>query len=392
MKGGVRKRGNSWYYTFDLGYVRGKRKRIERVAKGATTRAEAERILREKIQEYENAGHVFKPTEITVTDFYDYWMREYVEMKLEPNTQENYRGMIKNHILPYIGDYRLRTITPHVLQELVNNMIRKKYARKTVSILSTVLGKSFKHAVFPYKFINENPMQYVEIHMDTERKATKDKLKILNQEEVNFLFTTFKEGHPLYIPLAIGYFTGVRVGEACGIEWPHIDFKGGQIRIEQQMKKEYYEVNGKRKEIFVIGELKTKSSYRTVPMGRKLSDILRKELTKQKQNQLLYGPAYVKYSDHDYVLRKPNGQRYTPNVIKWLTRRFIREEHKIDFNYHSLRHTLATTLIENGMQPKAVQKILGHSRVSVTTDTYLHLTEKMEREAADIMDSLAGDF
>lgn len=392
MKGTVRKRGNSWYYAFDLGYVRGKRKRIERVAKGATTRAEAERVLREKIQEYENAGHVFTPHEITVTDFYDYWLREYVELKLKPNTVENYRGTLQRHVLPQIGDYKLRSVTPYILQELMNNLIRSGYSRQTISIIKGVLNKSFRHAVFPYKFINESPMQYVELLMDSERKPTKDKLKILTQDEQRFLFAHIKEAHPLYIPFMIGFFTGVRVGEVCGIEWKHVDFKGGTISIDQQLTKEYYTHDGKRKAVYVVGELKSKSSYRTVPMGSKLADILKKERTKQKQNQLMFGPAYVKYKDNDFVLRKENGEQYTPNVIKWLTRRYIREEYQMDFNYHSLRHTLATTLIENGMQLKAVQKILGHSRMSITSDTYLHLTEKMEREAADIMDSLAGEF
>ncbi|WP_202973824.1 hypothetical protein [Lysinibacillus parviboronicapiens] len=69
MKGGVRKRGNRWYYYFDLGMVDGKRKKIERPAESAQTKAEAESVLRRKILEYENAGTIFKPSEMTLHIF-----------------------------------------------------------------------------------------------------------------------------------------------------------------------------------------------------------------------------------------------------------------------------------------------------------------------------------
>lgn len=76
LKGGVRKRGSSWYYYFDYGIVEGKRKKIERLAEGASTKSEAQTVLRRKIIEYENVGMVFKPSEITLHDYLNYWMKE----------------------------------------------------------------------------------------------------------------------------------------------------------------------------------------------------------------------------------------------------------------------------------------------------------------------------
>ena len=389
MTGGVRKRGNSWYYYFDLGYVNGKRKRIERVAKGAKSKGEAERVLREKIREYENAGHVFTPAEITVEDYFAFWMKEYVEMKLKPNTVENYRMVIRNHINPKLGKFKLRSLSPHVLQEYINEKTREGYSYKTLSIIKGVLTKSLKQAVYPFKFINETPMQYVELHKSTERKPSKEKLKVLSENNLKVLFSNIKEGHAFYIPFMIGYFSGIRVGELCGLEWKHVDFYEGTITIEQQMTKEFYKLNnGKTKEIFVVGTPKTKSSYRTITVSDTLLDILRKERTKQKENQLRYGEFYAKDPQHDFICKKENGESYTPNVIKWLSRRYVNEELGLTFNFHSLRHTLATTLIENGVEVKTVQSILGHSRSGITQDTYAHLTEKMTRRAADTMDNI----
>jgi integrase len=79
-------------------------------------------------------------------------------------------------------------------------------------------------------------------------------------------------------------------------------------------------------------------------------------------------------------------------VIKYHTRESISRKLNITFNYHSLRHTYATMLIENGTPINTVQKRLGHSRSATTEDRYVHLTQKMARDAADIFDSIARDL
>lgn len=76
MKGGVRKRGEKWYYYFDLGTVNGKRKKIERV--GGKTKKEAEKSLRDALSEFENEGQLFSDNEMSFSDFLDFWYKEYV--------------------------------------------------------------------------------------------------------------------------------------------------------------------------------------------------------------------------------------------------------------------------------------------------------------------------
>ncbi|MGA4519634.1 tyrosine-type recombinase/integrase [Solibacillus silvestris] len=388
MKGGVRKRGNTWYYYFDMGIVEGKRKKVERTAEGAQTKAEAEAVLRRKILEYENAGTVFKPSEMTLHDFLAFWQKEYVELKLKPNTQDNYRLTINNHILPHLGNYKLKSLTPHVLQQFMNLKVREGLARQTLSIIRGILSKSLNQAVYPYKYINENPMSYVELMKNKERKPTKDDLKIQSKENLRLLNERVTEDHPFYLPFHIGLHCGVRVGELCALEWKHVNFEEMTIEIEQQLTRE--KIDGKYK--WVVSPPKSVSGYRTIPVGSSLMNILKKEKIKQKENKLKYGKSYLQDPEHDFVCKKENGEHYTPNVIKYQTRELIRGKLGIDFNYHSLRHTHATMLIENGTPIKTVQKRLGHSRSAVTEDRYVHLTQKMARDAADIFDSIARDL
>ncbi|KGR83510.1 tyrosine-type recombinase/integrase [Lysinibacillus odysseyi] len=388
MKGGVRKRKNTWYYYFDLGIVDGKRKKIERSAEGAQTKAEAEAVLRRRILEYENAGTVFKPTEMTLHDFLMFWQEEYVELRLKPNTQDNYRLTIKNHILPHLGKYKLKSLTPHVLQQYMNMKVREGLARQTLSIIRGILNKALNQAVYPYKYISENPMLYVELMKDKDRKPTKEDLKIQSKENLRLLNQRITEDHPFYLPFHIGLHCGLRVGELCGLEWKHVNFDEMTIEIEQQLTKRKIE----GKDIWVVSSPKSVSGYRTIPVGNALMSILKKAKMNQKENKLKYGEFYRQDPEHDFVCKKENGLHYTPSVIKYQTRELIKGKLGIEFNYHSLRHTHATMLIENGTPIKTVQKRLGHSRSAVTEDRYVHLTEKMARDAADIFDSLAQDL
>lgn len=72
---------------------------------------------------------------MTLHDFLMFWQIEYVQLQLKPNTQENYRITIKNHILPHIGKYKLKSLTPHVLQQFMNLKVREGLARQTISII-----------------------------------------------------------------------------------------------------------------------------------------------------------------------------------------------------------------------------------------------------------------
>ncbi len=102
MQGGVRKRGNKWYYYFDLGMVDGKRKKIEHTAEGAQTKAEAESVLRRKILEYENAGTVFKPFEMTLHDFLMFWQLRLMNEKIN----EDHPFYLPFHIGFHNGDIK----------------------------------------------------------------------------------------------------------------------------------------------------------------------------------------------------------------------------------------------------------------------------------------------
>uniref|UniRef100_UPI00359FD066 tyrosine-type recombinase/integrase n=1 Tax=Jeotgalibaca porci TaxID=1868793 RepID=UPI00359FD066 len=376
MKGTIRKRGKNYYYTVELPKIDGKRRQMERYA--GETYAEAQETLRHAINELKDTGRFKNVSKISFVDYSQHWFDNYVMMNLKYNTQQNYRGILDNHIIPHLKNYYLMEIDAPLLQKLVHNEFQKGLAQKTMSIIISVLRNMFRKAVYPYIFLKENPMAYVEAPRFDSYKPTKEELKIIPAESWIKLQVATPEASDFYIPMMIAYYTGMRRGEICALEWKNVDLVDQVIKVEKTM---YH----KKKEI-VLGSPKTKSSLREVTIGDALTKILRKHRKRQMENRLRYGKFY---SENEFVCTKDSGDVVTPNSIKWNVDK-TRKLTDVDFNFHSFRHTHATMLLEAGASVKEVQVRLGHSRSSITQDTYLHLTEKKKRDTAELFDRISG--
>lgn len=374
MRGSVRKRGKRWYYYFEDINDDGSRKKVEKV--GGDTRPEAEAALRKVLSDIDETGQYFLGTDTRVKQYLDFWMEEYVKLNLKYNTYENYRFTIKNHINGYLGKKKLTDLSPALLQNFINAEFKKGYSKKTMTITHSVLKNALNMAVYPWGLIKQNPMLYVKIPKYEERPTTKKDLKIISLEDFDHMLEITPEGHPFYIPLNIGFYTGMRVGEVCGLTWDNVDFSNGTITVEKQMVKNDGE--------WVYGTPKTSSSNRTIFIGQTLLAILKKHKKQQLENRMKYGKLYI---DSNAVCTKEDGELVTPSVVKWNTRR-ISNALSLSFNFHSLRHTHATLLLENGAKMKEISERLGHSRISITMDTYSHVTDKMRNETVDIMENL----
>ncbi|OUK32094.1 site-specific integrase, partial [Enterococcus faecium] len=152
-------------------------------------------------------------------------------------TYENYRFTIKNHINGYLGKKKLTDLSPALLQNFINAEFKKGYSKKTMTITHSVLKNALNMAVYPWGLIKQNPMLYVKIPKYEARPTTKKDLKIISLEDFDHMLEITPEGHPFYIPLNIGFYTGMRVGEVCGLTWDDVDFSNGTITVEKQMVK-----------------------------------------------------------------------------------------------------------------------------------------------------------
>ena len=141
----VRKRGQVYQYQFDIAPINGKRKRVTK--SGFKTKAEAEKAGMEAYNEYNNTGHSFIPSQISYSDYLDYWMKEHCEINLKYHTIEAYKNIVKNHIKPKLGFYRLSQITTSILQEFINNIyvekgFSKNFLRNILKVLKINMSSS----------------------------------------------------------------------------------------------------------------------------------------------------------------------------------------------------------------------------------------------------------
>ncbi|WP_434295707.1 tyrosine-type recombinase/integrase [Clostridium botulinum] len=378
MKGSVRKKGNRWYYSFYTGTVDGKRKRIERA--GGDTKKEAEKALRNALLEFEKAGSVLNESNISVSDYFDYWHKEYVIINCKYNTQLYYRRIIDKHIKPALGIYKLKSLTPSVLQEFLNKKYLNGFAKNTVSNFYGVLSGALKMAVYPYKLIKENPMNYVNMPKYKNVKNVKNDLKVITLEQFNKIINRFPKGSSFHVPLHIGFNTGLRAAEVCGLTWDCINFDERTLTVEKILLKKERE--------WIFGTPKTKSSNRTILIGKTLYNILKSHKKWQIENKLKYGKHYT---DSNFICTKENGQLVTPDSLKYLSR-VVNYELNICFSFHSLRHTHATMLLESGANIKDIQKRLGHSKLATTMDTYSHVTKNLSEDSIARFESIISSL
>lgn len=396
MTGGLRKRGENWYYYFDAYNVDGKRKKVER--KGGKTKTEARKALIKALHEYEKNGGPTKPKNISLSQYLDFWQKNYVELNCKYSTISGYKIMIEKHIKPALGFYKISSLSPTEIQEFLNQKYIYGLGRRYIANILSVLNSSLKMAVYPYKLISENPAAYAKIPKNKNAKVHTQR-KILTPEELKKIIQRFPFGSSFYIPIQIAYHTGVRIGECCALTWKDIDLENNTITISKSLSKQHNHE-------WYFGTTKTLTSNRIIPIGNTLINILKKHKKYQNQNKLCLGTSYIhhyksfnnriyevrnipKYFTADeeveFVCTSETGKLVTPETFRYCSR-IINYELLIEFSFHALRHTHATRLIENGAKMKDVQVRLGHSKLSTTMDIYTHTTDNMSMETVNIFE------
>ena len=156
----TRKRGKKWEYSFEGARINGKRQPISK--SGFATKAEALAAGTQAKAEYDNCGRVFTPSELSVSDYLDYWFENYVKKHLSYNTQRDYGSKIRIHIKPGLGKYRLMSLEPDVIQLWVDDLkVKKGLSKSMIFNTFACLSGALRYAVYPCKYIRINPCDNV---------------------------------------------------------------------------------------------------------------------------------------------------------------------------------------------------------------------------------------
>ncbi|MCI7532255.1 MAG: site-specific integrase [Lachnobacterium sp.] len=301
--------------------------------------------------------------DVTLDEWFAIWM-DTCKKNCRSSTKECYTIQY-NRVKEQLGWRKLKKLNLIILQEAINELC-SDYARKATK---KVLVDMFQKAI-DSDLLTKNVAKQINTVVTKEEKKER---KVLTREETE-CFLKYAEGTYYYNLYVLALETGMRVGELCGLQWKDIDFKNNTINVNHTMC--YFRKDGKY--THELHDTKTKRGKRKIPMTKTASRILKYQKL-QKQKVLFSGHiAEVQYQDLVFVTKtnKPTQQFLIKQCISLVTKH-IREDGKEleDFTPHTFRHTFATRAIENGMNPKTLQKILGHASLQMTMDLYCHVTD-----------------
>jgi integrase len=301
----------------------------------------------------------------TVRDAGKAWLHQAGIEGLEPSTVAQYRQHLDLHITPFIGDVRLADLTPATVRDFRNTLSADRSQAMVIRVatsLGAIVEQARNSGLVGRNAVREFIRQTATRRRRLESRHSSDieiGADIPTVAEVRALLDVAGRWRPF---LMTAVFTGLRASELRGLPWRNVDLRNAVIRVTQRADR-YAE----------IGAPKAKASRRQVPMSSAVVAGLR-ELKIAATGDLVFPNQSGGILDLGNVHRALGTLQVR---LGWCDSKY-----RPKYGLHSLRHFAASLFIEQGLSPKRVQALMGHSNIAVTFDTYGHLFPSQDDDRA----------
>ena len=365
MRGYIRKKGeHSWQITLDTGIEPdGKRRRYFETVH-SSRKSDAQKRLNELLVTLEK-GIYTPPGRLTLREYLDRWVKDYVQSNLSPRTAEGYEHLCNRHFVPCLGNIKLSGLKPEHLQHYYSEKLSSGLSAQTVRHHHTCLHKALQTAV-EWGLLARNTADAV-----TPPRAQQPEMQTWDEYDI----TTFLEGvrqTPYFALFHTAFFTGMRRSELLALRWCDLDLLLCQAYVTRSL----HVLKGGR---VVIRQPKSVKGRRMIALSPLTVSVLREHREKQTLERAMLGASL---KDDDFVFSHFDGKPLLPNTVTHAWIKLVRRVGIKPIRLHDARHTHASLMLKQGVHPKIVQERLGHASIQITLDTYSHVAPGLQEAAA----------
>jgi integrase len=416
-EGSITQRGDGlWVARVDLGWEDGKRRRKAFYAK---TRRQASDKLTKGLLDAQQGAAIPNERQ-TVEQFLGRWL-EHKRARLRPRAWLTYEQAVRLHLVPGIGKLSVAKLQPQQIESWFRRHQEKGATARNIRYARTVLRAALNQAR-KWRMVNDNAAALVE----PPRHRPKE-IQPLTPEQARALLAAAKP-HRLGAVVSVATAIGLRLGETLGLRWSDVDFAAGTISVGQSLERSGGDsavrrpLIAERKKLVKqlastavrtdvertadnnrladvrkalrdcrttlrFAEPKSTRSRRTVRMPQIVVTSLKAHRKRQLKERLAAGGDW---HDSGIVFTTPTGTPVDPRNMHREFKAMLAGAKLPAIRFHDLRHTAATLLLAQGVDPRTIMETLGHSQISLTLNTYSHVLPSLQIRAAAEMDMVLG--
>jgi len=411
----VQRSDGRWCGRIDLGWENGKRKR--KAYYGRTRREVADKLT--KALRDVQQGAALPDERQTVAQFLERWL-EHKRAKLRPRAWLTYEQAVRLHLTPGIGKVLLARLAPAQVETWFRKHQEAGASARNVNYARTVLRAALNQAR-KWRLVGDNAAALIE----PARHRAKE-IQPLTPEQARALLEAAR-GQRLSALVSVATALGLRLGEALGLRWQDVDLEAGVLSVRHALERSGGDVTARRslmaqrkaliktigestkgsaaheaatsklvevrKQLRSVGttlrltEPKSARSRRTLRMPGIVVASLKAHRTRQLEERLAAGGEW---EDSGLVFTSPVGTPLDPRNVSREFGELLKDAGLPHVRFHDLRHTAATLLLAQGVDPRTIMETLGHSQISLTMNTYSHVLPALQEAAAAKMQEILG--
>ncbi len=276
--------------------------------------------------------------------------------RVKESSLSNYRLKADKHILPSFGSMEISAVSSKDIYAFIENKQQCGLSNRYILDILILMKSIFKYAVKTYHIYN--PMDGI-----TMPKNGNPEIKLLETLEIKQLEKYISENrNNTTMGIALTMNTGIRIGELCALQWRDVDLEKRILTVRKTMQR-IQSIDGKTRTKLIIGDPKSESSKRNIPLTKKMVDFL----------------MNFKGNPNEYIL-SGSEKPIEPRTMQYRFAKILKNAKLPSIYFHALRHMFASACIKLGFDVKTLSELLGHSSVEITLNRYVHSSFEQKRE------------